>query len=313
MIKMTLLKYPKIPRLGSNNRFIEHIFDTPVEISEKLDGSMCRLNFTESHVECGSKNVNTADEKMFAIAYRQADQIWKDKVWWTFGDNITLFTEFFNKTHHNVINYKILPQRNFYLFGAICNNKHLQTDELIELAKELKIEPLNILETNIKINNPDDLIKYLDGDSCLGGGVREGVVIRNHNFRYDHLSTLSQAFVGFPVSAKLVRDDFKERLNVEWSAKKQRETPLAKIAAEFFTDARFRKAIQHLNDEEKITYEMNNLKDIIPEFYSDLIDEERQEIMELALDDFWRQLKRKSDNFVVKEWKRYLVDKQFSE
>jgi hypothetical protein len=58
---------------------------------------------------------------------------------------------------------------------------------------------------------------------------------------------------------------------------------------------------------------MNNLKDIIPEFYSDLIDEERQEIMELALDDFWRQLKRKSDNFVVKEWKRYLVDKQFSE
>ena len=307
-----MLKYPKIPHIGSNNRFIEHIFDTPVEISEKLDGSMNRLNFTDSHVECGSKNVNIADTKMFEIAYQQAERIWKDDVWRTFGDDVTLFCEFFNKKCHNIINYNNLPLGNLYLFGCIINNQHLGSNELLELAKELKIEPLNILESNIKINDPDTLMGYLDGDSGLGGGIREGIVIRNHSFLYDHLSTSSQAYVGFPVSAKLVRDDFKERLKKGWGEKKKRETPLAMVEKEFLTDARFHKTVQHLRDDGDITYEMNNLKDIIPEFYNDLLDEEKDEITKLAMRDFWQQLKRKCDNFVVKEWKAYLLEKQFS-
>ena len=304
-------KFPKV--LGLGQPLLAEIFDDPVDLSSKIDGSQCRINLTESNVQCGSKNVDIADTKMFDLAYQQADRIWNEKVWWTFGDDITLFTEFLNKPKHNVLKYDRVPKNSLYVFGALIDGKHLSTEELIELATELDIEPPHIIASQVKINNPEDLNEYLETESVLGGTKVEGIVIRNSYKSYPPLLVSTMAFTNYPLVGKLVRDDFKERLQKEWSTKKQRETPLAKVSTEFFTDARFNKAINHLNDAGKITYEMNNLKDIIPEFYSDLIDEERQEIMELALDDFWRQLKRKSDNFVVKEWKRYLVEKQFSE
>jgi hypothetical protein len=119
------------------------------------------------------------------------------------------------------------------------------------------------------------------------------------------------AFTDYPLVGKLVREDFKERLNKEWSGKRQRETPLAKVTTEFLTKARFHKAIQHLDDNGDLTYEMRDLKNIIPEFYRDLIDEEHDEIVKLAMSDFWQHLKRKCDNYAVQEWKRYLVEKQF--
>lgn len=304
-------RFPKV--LGLGQPLLSEIFDDPVDLSSKIDGSQVRIHLTESNVQCGSKNVDIADDKMFNIAHRQTERIWNENQWKMWGSDITLFTEFLNKPKHNVLSYSRVPKNNLYLFGALIDGKHLKTEELIELATEIDIEPPHIIASQVKIDNPEDLNSYLETESVLGGTKVEGIVIRNSYRSYPPLLVSTMAFDGYPLVGKLVRDDFKERLNVEWSGKKQRETPLNKVASEFFTDARFRKAIQHLNDEEKITYEMNNLKDIIPEFYSDLIDEERQEIMELALDDFWRQLKRKSDNFVVKEWKRYLVDKQFSE
>ena len=304
-------KYPKVLSLGQP--LIADIFGHPVEISEKVDGSQCRIQLTDDFVKCGSKNVNCADEKMFRLAHEQAERIWNEQIWWTFGDEITLFTEFLNKEKHNVLIYGRVPQNNLYLFGAMADGKHLQTDELIELAKELQIEPPCIFASQKIVESQSDIEEYLEIQSVLGNVKVEGVVIKQYHETYPALLASTQAFTGYPMAGKLVRDDFKERLNKEWSAKKQRETPLAKVATEFFTDARFRKAIQHLEDEGKITYEMNNLKYIIPEFYTDLVDEERDEIVKLAMSDFWRQLKRKSDNFAVQEWKKFLVEEQFRE
>ncbi len=123
----------------------------------------------------------------------------------------------------------------------------------------------------------------------------------------------TQAFFGYPLCGKIVRDDFKERLNQEWSARKQRDAPLTRIAKEFLTEARFHKAIQHLEEGGKITYEMNNLKDIILRFYNDLLDEEKDEIIKVVMESFWKPLRRKCDNFAVQAWKQYLKDKQFNE
>lgn len=304
-------RYPKVLSLGQP--LIADIFSHPVEISEKVDGSQCRIQLTEDSVKCGSKNVGIADEKMFRLAHEQAERIWNEKVWWTFGDDITLFAEFLNKEKHNVLIYGRVPLNNLYLFGAMVDDRHLQTDELIEIAKELQIEPPHILAAESDVKSQSDIEEYLKVDSCLGNTILEGVVIKQYHETYPALLASTQAFFGYPMAGKLVRDDFKERLDKEWSGKKQRETPLAKVTTEFLTDARFNKAIQHLADEGRITYEMNNLKDIIPEFYRDLVDEEHDEIVKIAMEEFWRQLKRKCDSFSVQEWKRYLVEKQFSE
>ena len=89
-------KFPKV--LGLGQPLLAEIFDDPVDLSSKIDGSQCRINLTESNVQCGSKNVDIADDKMFAIAYEQADRIWTDGKWNEWGTDITLFTEFLNKT-----------------------------------------------------------------------------------------------------------------------------------------------------------------------------------------------------------------------
>lgn len=303
-------KFPKV--LGLGQPLLSEIFDDPIDLTSKIDGSQCRIHLTESNVQCGSKNVDMADMKMFDLAYQQADRIWKEKVWWTFGDDITLFTEFLNKPKHNVLKYDRVPRNNLYLFGALNDGKHLKTEELIELANELQIEPPHIIVSQVKIDNPDDLNKYLETESVLGGTKVEGIVIRNSYKFYPPLLVSTMVFADYPLVGKLVRDDFKERLNKEWSGKKQREAPLSKVTTEFLTEARFHKVIQHLADEGKITYEMHNLKSIIPEFYRDLVDEEHDEIVKVAMEEFWRQLKRKCDNVAVQEWKKFLIKKQFN-
>lgn len=302
-------KYPKVLSLGQP--LIANIFNHPVEISEKIDGSQCRIQLTEDFVKCGSKNVNLADEKMFRLAHEHAARMWREKVWWTFGDNITLFTEFLNKEKHNVLAYSRVPRNNLYLFGAMIGDEHVRTDKLIELANELRIEPPCIFASRKEVDSQSDIEEYIKLDSCLGGTKVEGVVIKQYNESYPPLMSSSQAFFGYPMAGKLVRDDFKERLNKEWSGKKQRETPLNKVTTEFLTEARFHKTVQHLNDNGDLTYEMKDLKYIIPEFYRDLVDEEQDEIVKLAMEDFWRQLKRKSDAYAVKAWKQYLIEKQF--
>ena len=97
-------RYVKVLSLGQP--LLVEIFDDPVELSEKIDGSQCRIHLTEDFVACGSKNVGLASEKMFAIAHEQSDRIWNERAWRTFGDDITLFTEFLNKekhyTHRNI-------------------------------------------------------------------------------------------------------------------------------------------------------------------------------------------------------------------
>lgn len=304
-------KFPKV--LGLGQPLLAEIFDDPVDLTSKIDGSQCRINLTESNVQCGSKNVDIADDKMFTIAYEQANRIWVDNKWKEWGSDITLFTEFLNKLKHNVLSYNRVPLNNIYLFGALIDGKHIQTEKLIELAHDLNIEPPHIIASQIKIDNPDDLNKYLETESVLGGTRVEGIVIRNSYKSYPPLLISTMAFMDYPLVGKLVRDDFKERLNKEWSGKRQREEPITKITAEFLTEARFHKAIQHLEETGKITYEMNNLKDIIPEFYNDLLDEEKDEIIKVVMASFWKPLKRKCDNFAVQEWKKYLLAKQFNE
>ncbi len=304
-------KYPKILTLGQE--LISEIFDSPVEITEKVDGSQCRIRFTDSHVTCGSKNMAPADSKMFALAHKQAERMWEERIWWTYGIDLTIFCEFLNKEKHNVLIYGRVPLNNLYLFGAIADGKHLKTEDLIELAKDLEIEPPFVLASEKTIESQSDIEEYLTLQSGLGGTIVEGMVIKNYGLSYPPLLTSTQAFFGYPLAGKLVRDDFKERLNKTWNRKKQREDPLTKVTAEFLTSTRFRKTIQHLEEDGKCEYEMRMLKDLIPEFYNDLLDEEKDEIVKIAMVNFWAQLRRKSDAFVVGEWKKYLLERQFEE
>ena len=302
-------KYPKILSLGHD--LVAEIFDNPVELSEKIDGSQCRIHLTTSHCDCGSKNTGHADEKMFELAHKQTERIWNERIWCTFGNDVTLFCEFLNKPKHNVLVYDRVPLNNLYLFGGIIDDEHLRTEDLMEVAKELNIEPPNILGHEVEIKSEEDIKGHLTTESVLGGTKLEGVVIKNYHLSYPPLLVSTQAFLRYPLAGKLVRDDFKERLNKEWGGKKKKVVPLIRVVDEFLTEARFNKTIQHVTDEGNISNEMSDLKYLIPEFYNDLLDEEKEAIIEIAMVDFWKQLRKRCDGFVVNSYKTHLLDRQF--
>jgi hypothetical protein len=303
-------RYPKILSLG--HELVAEIFDNPVELTEKIDGSQCRVHLAEGFCGCGSKNAGIADQKTFRIAHEQTDRMYEEKMWEGWGEDVTLFCEFLSKEKHNVLKYDRVPYNNLYLFGAIIDDTHVTTEKLEALARDLHIEPPSVLASKKEIKSQDELEEYLTITSVLGGTILEGIVIKNYHQSYPPLLTSTQAFFGYPLAGKIVRNDFKERLDKEWKVKKIKESAIERVTAEFLTEARFNKSIQHLQDEGKLTSEMKDMKVLLPEFWNDLMDEEKDEIIKIAMSDFWKILKKRCDSYVVNNYKEHLIKKQFN-
>jgi len=331
MTESIIRRYPKVKNLG--DRALKHLFDGEIELSSKLDGSNWRIYLDKNNLfELGTHNQegvemlkariemtkqNRGKHDMFDLAIEQSEKLIPKlkKIIQKYNlDNITLYTEYLRTETHGAIHYSRIPKNHLYLFGTISVKdgieRNLKTKGLIKLANYLDIEPVNILFEG-EIHNPEDLEKYLNTDSVLGGTKIEGIVIKNYNQTYpiDLLST--QAYVGFPLMGKLVSDKFREVQDKSW--KKQKIPVEDKIAEMYLTEARFTKAIQHLKEEGKITYEKKDLGVLIPEFINDLLSEEKETIEKMIADEFYEKFKRRCSSFVVHKYVDFLTQKQFQE
>ena len=302
-------KYPKILSVG--HKLLSQLFDDPVEITEKVDGSQFRINLTKDQVIWGSRNKDCTQEEMFDIAIRQAKRIWNDGDWQSFGDNITLFCEYLRTERHNTIKYNRVPRNNLYLFGAIIDGVHCESDELLRLANTLEIDPPVVI-SHAKIDSSDKLNNFLQTESYLGGAKIEGVVIKNYCKSYDPLLVSTQHFLGYPLAGKLVREDFREKNTKNRNTNKGTKG-IDRITGIYFTKQRLHKAIQHLEEDGKIQGEKKDLKYLIPEFYDDIVSECFDEINEMIIREIWADIKRRGSNFVVKHYIEYLTKKQFDE
>ena len=142
-----MYKYPKILHIGAP--LVETIFFNEVEITEKIDGSQCRIELTEDSVMVGSKNQGIADHGMFEIAHDQGDRIHSETDWRTLGSEVTLFCEFLKEPKHNTIKYDRVPLNHLYLFGAMIGSDHMVTGGLVEMANELVIDPPNVMSCGV--------------------------------------------------------------------------------------------------------------------------------------------------------------------
>lgn len=300
-------KYPKILHIGAP--LVETVFSEEVEVSEKVDGSQCRIELTEEYVMVGSKNQNEADHGMFAVAHEQGKRIWEEAEWKDYANEMTLFCEFMRSPKHNTIKYDRIPRNNLYLFGAIANGIHVYTDMLEDMAETFGIDPPNIMYSGM-VESADELNELVTHDSYLGGSCVEGVVVKNYKRSYDPLQVHSQAFIGYPMAAKYVREDFKEANMKQWNTI-SRKSGVDAVVDMFFTGARFQKAVQHLDDEGKISYTKSDLRYLIPEFFNDLMDEEKEVITKMIMGDVFKSIKKRADGYVVQSWVNCLTDKQF--
>ena len=303
-----MFKYPKVLHIGAP--LVATVFYEEVELSEKVDGSQCRIELTDESVMVGSKNQGIADPGMFEIAHEQGERIHSETDWRTLGDHVTLFCEFLETPKHNTIKYDRVPLNHLYLFGAMLGTDHMVTGGLIEMAKHLVIDPPNILDCKL-IESAEELKEFMTRESYLGGSTVEGVVIKNYNRTYDPLQVHSQEFIGYPMTAKYVNKDFTAANAKQWNTI-SRKTGVDAIIERFFIGDRFNKAIQHVREEGNITYMKKDLQYLIPEFFDDLMDEKKEAMTNMIMGEVFKVIKRRASHYVVQSYIEYLTERQFS-
>ena len=295
-------KFSKIFAVGS--KYIPRLFDDEVEITEKIDGSQFRFGVnSDGKVVMASKNNDITNGNIPKMFSKAADYVYRySHVIEQFDNDTYFYGEYLEKPKHNVLNYERVPKNNIMLYGVKIGDKYVSSyDEIKEYADKLDLEVVPIIYTG-KIENPEQIEELLDRDSVLGGEKIEGIVIKNYN---------AIEFFGnmpHPSFAKYVSEKFKERHNTkDYSGKNKLEMFLSS----FRTEARWRKAVQHLKENGELENEPRDIGKLFKEVHLDIVEEEEKNIKEELYNLFIKEIKRRATRGLPEWYKKLLLEKSF--
>ena len=276
--------FPKIYTVGSSE--VKDVFNGAVEITEKLDGSCIGFGKIDDELIIRSKNKElnlTKPESMFTGAVLYIKSI-ADKL----PDNLFFYGECISKPRHNVLTYERIPKGNIALFAIVdVKFPYLGHPDLVEpevkapkfhtynyiadWARELGMDVVQLLwnkpvPETFWDDNSSFFKMLLSKQSSLGGKM-EGIVIKNYN----QPQTLYGRYCRITV-AKLVSDEFKE-VKVQKIARPDKASKLDELFDMYRTEARWRKAIQHLEERGELSYNAKDIGLVIQEAHRDLIEE----------------------------------------
>jgi len=298
---MSIRRWSKIWTLG--DRYTQGIFDGPVTVTEKVDGSQFNFGVHESHglmfLTKGSTCHIGDNNKLFAPAMDHVASV-VDKLTpgWTYhGETLA-------SPRHNTLAYERVPTGHIALYGVskADGTQVSDTDTLDAIASELGIGIVpTIFEGVIDPADIGELLQeWLHRDSYLGAQKIEGVVIKNY---------AKEQFVGgqlLPLmQAKFVSEAFKERHKVAWP--QNNASPIAMIGNIVRTEARWAKAIQKLK--EAGTYEGNprDIGNLLKLLHTDVDEEDKEFLKEKLWNAFAKDLKRAATKGFPEAYKYYLA------
>lgn len=274
--------YPKILQMHQLHMATEKEYnDIEWIVQEKIDGSQFRISFTKEGVDIGSKGMLMVNKGMPVAV----DKMFKQGVDYILGlryilplgvREITFYCEYLEKPRHNALAYDRIPKNNLVLFDVYIedeNNNCYFVGNRESLEKYAELLEIDVVpQLNINPSDIDKMNEEIKGIvSYLGGANIEGVVLKSYKTLRER-----EPYFGEPISLKNVRQEFKE-INREINKK---DTPLNCIVSKYKTNARWEKAINHLKEQGKLTYELKDLSFLINEAYEDLIKEEGSQIKE---------------------------------
>src|SRR6185436_8702149 len=272
-----LSSYPSIYALGHRN--IADLFDGPVTVEEKIDGSQFSMARVNGELVCRSKGqqiIVGAPEKMFAAAVETAQKLDLREGW-------VYRCEYLKSPKHNTLAYSRIPTDHLILFDVMTSYEtYLSVVEKHTEAARLGLECVKCFqygETCV-----DNLREFMGRESILGGCKIEGVVVKN----YARFGIDKKILIG-----KFVSAEFKEKHQHAW--KKSNPGPadvVEHIISELKTDARWRKAVQHLRDAGKLTGTPTDIGPLLIELGTDTEREESNAIKEALFKHFWPQIRR---------------------
>jgi len=157
------------------------------------------------------------------------------------------------------------------------------------------------------INNANDLKDMLDRESFLGGTKIEGIVVKNWN-----KSFLIGGQYFFVMSGKYVSEKFKE-VHQNWSKSHTSKGKWQDFIDSFRTEARWEKAIQHLRERGELLGEPKDIGPLMKEINQDIIDEEKEYILEQLWKFFSKDILRTANRGFPEWYKQKLLEGAFNE
>ncbi len=296
--------FPKIFALGSV--YIQNIYDGPVEITEKIDGSQFVFGVVNGELFIRSKRKQLFPEypeKMFIQAIDYVSGLYESG---KLPNNLVFFCEYLKAEKHNLLKYSRIPKNHFMLFGVATPDESFSNYEsILEWSSEFNIEPVPIIEMceGKELRDIEFIKTLIDQKSVLGGCQIEGIVVKNYN------QTVMVGDRPLPITAaKFVSEQFKEvKGSGVWKKENTTSGKWEQFIESYRTEARWNKAVQHLKESGELDSEPKDIGKLIKEVNKDIIDEEEDVIKDFLFKTFGKDLIRRSTAGLPEWYKEKLV------
>lgn len=301
--------YGKVYNVG--HAALQGFFSKEVYLEEKIDGSQfsfALLNGSDLFMRSRGAVIDPdSPPKMFAPAVDYVKSIQHRLI----ADYIYR-GEVLTSKKHNALCYDRLPKGYVVLWDIELAGIGLAGRKLVEAeANRLGFDHAPLLGWAI-IASPEQFKSYLSASPLLGGPMIEGIVAKRHP-----KDTLYGPD-GKVLSAKYVQEAFKEVHSAAWSRGGDfrpytGKDIIAQIGDRYRSEARWLKAIQHLQEAGQLTSTPKDIQFLIEEIPNDIWAEEEGAIVESLVSWAKKDLKRQWVKGFAQFYKDYLLKEQFKD
>lgn len=285
------------------HRALENMWGGVVYVQEKIDGSQFSFCFKDGELSFRSRGrqIDKSAPDMFREGVEAITAIHESV---GLRDGWTYRGEYLQEPKHNTLAYKRIPKHHVILFDIDEGDQHYLTmSELADEAARIGLECVPFLATLVGKPDIETLDAMLQGESILGGAI-EGVVLKNYAEYAPDKKVLM---------AKYVSQSFNEMHNKDWKARHPGQNMfLDNLVAEYATEARWQKAVQHLRESGEIEGSPKDIGLLLREVSKDVLKDAEAEIKEALFQHFWKQI-AKGITVGLPEWyKAQLAQEQLA-
>lgn len=269
--------FPKIFAIGTD--YIKDIFNEPVELSEKVDGSQIAFGLVDGNLFIRSKGAQLYTDNPEKMFKEGIDYI--SSIQGVLPDGVVFYGEYLKHPKQNTLKYNRIPRNHIILFGSGSVLADSFNNCFEEYADILGFEV--VPKEYQKISSAEDLRTWLDRESILGGTKVEGVVAKNYTRKF--------LLGGMPMPmmcGKFVSEAYKETHRNRWGKEETGKGRFETFCESFRTEARWQKAIQHLNERGELTNTPKDIGKLLKEINEDIETEEQDSVKNFL----WKEYKR---------------------
>lgn len=294
---------------------IKDLFTVPVQIQEKVDGSffafglyndpqLIEFDVDGDRMELkirskGAVMVTDAPQALFKLAV-DAVKIRRHELhpgWMYRGETLA-------KPKHNALAYDRVPKDNIILFDILTEEEeYLPYSELAKEASRIGLEVVPQLASGV-ISSAEELRKYLETVSVLGGQKVEGVVIKPLTPLYGPDKKM--------LFGKFVSEAYKEVHSHAWKENNPTNKDIVSMLGDVYgTQARWNKAIQHAREQGLLEDSPKDIGILMHSVPLDVLKECEDEIKQRLFKHAWPHVSRMITRGLPEYYKNLLLTKQF--